>query len=111
MMAQTYDDPQPGMFELTARVAQVRGEIEHVTEAMYRSVDRMNDAVIKANVAVYQSEVALQHNLRADFERLLDAPAQPKVRPDDCPQRGPGQACVEENAPCNNACAFCGRAM
>ena len=39
-------------------------------EAMYRSVDRMNRAIVDANEHVYQSEVGLQMNLRGNFEEL-----------------------------------------
>ncbi len=38
--------------------------------AMYRSVDRMNHAVVDGNQDVYQSEVGLQENLRRNFEDL-----------------------------------------
>ncbi len=39
-------------------------------EAMYRSVDRMNQAIVEGNQEVYQSEVGLQINLRRNFEDL-----------------------------------------
>jgi len=39
-------------------------------EAMYRSVDRMNQAIVEGNQEVYQSEVGLQKNLRRNFEDL-----------------------------------------
>ena len=39
-------------------------------EAMYRSVDRMNAAIVDGNQDVYQSEVGLQKNLRGNFEEL-----------------------------------------
>ncbi len=38
--------------------------------AMYRSVDRMNTAIVDGNQEVYQSEVGLQVNLRRNFEDL-----------------------------------------
>ncbi len=39
-------------------------------EAMYRSVNRMNTAIVNGNQGVYQSEVGLQINLRRNFEEL-----------------------------------------
>ena len=39
-------------------------------EAMYRSVERMNQAIVDNNQDVYQSEVALQINLRGNFKNL-----------------------------------------
>jgi len=39
-------------------------------EAMYRSVERMNTAIVDGNQDVYQSEVGLQINLRGNFEDL-----------------------------------------
>ncbi len=39
-------------------------------EAMYRSVDRMNQSIVEGNQEVYQSEVGLQINLRRNFEDL-----------------------------------------
>ena len=41
-------------------------------QAMYRSVDRMNWAIVDGNQEVYQSEVGLQQNLRSNFEELLE---------------------------------------
>jgi len=41
-------------------------------EAMYASLDRMNQAVVSGNQDVYQSEVGLQQNLRSNFEELLE---------------------------------------
>ena len=50
--------------------------VDHVKRetlmAMYRSVDRMNQAVVDGNTEVYQSEVGLQQNLRSNFEELLE---------------------------------------
>jgi hypothetical protein len=40
-------------------------------EAMYRSLGRMNQAIIDGNHEIYQSEVGLQQNLRSNFEELL----------------------------------------
>ena len=39
--------------------------------AMYRSLDRMNQAVADSNSEVYQAEQGLQQNLRNNFEDLL----------------------------------------
>jgi hypothetical protein len=44
---------------------------EETLQAMYESVDRMNNAIVNGNQDVYQSEVGLQKNLRSNFEELL----------------------------------------
>lgn len=40
--------------------------------ALYRSVERMNQAVVDGNQDIYQSEVGLQQNLRRNFEELSE---------------------------------------
>lgn len=44
-------------------------KVETLT-AMYRSVDRMNHAIVDGNQEAYQSEFGLQRNLRGNFEDL-----------------------------------------
>lgn len=49
-------------------------EQEALLLAMYRSVDRMNDAVVDGNTQRYQSERSLQTNIRQQFESLGPCP-------------------------------------
>lgn len=43
---------------------------EEILNALYRSVSRMNEAIVSDNVNRYQAEYHLQKNLRRNFEDL-----------------------------------------
>lgn len=43
-----------------------------ILEELYTSIERMNQALLDGNTAIYKSEVERQKHLRSEFESLVE---------------------------------------